>query len=328
MTERSPFLSAGWGRHQTRGLSFGNDDGPACQGSRFEPEFGSDRPHLGNTGSNGLNLPFAGTFTTDERVVFSITNPSDLPHPTSLHPVIVAVQGNAVKGVGVSGSRSLGHKPKRPRVSGVGVFGSSSGGDGVIGLCTSNAHAGVSATNDSGGYGVWARGTPGGHFESNGSDGVVGLCFSNAHAGVSAINDSGGFGVWARGRPGGHFESSGSDGVVGWCFSNAHAGVSAINDSGGFGVWARGTPAGHFEANVEVTGILNIGGFPDVAATIRFLIQAVGSPGPPGRRGYRVHRGFRGHLEREGAPGPPGPPGPRGLDGPPGPGGPPEPPAP
>jgi hypothetical protein len=23
---------------------------PACQGSRFEPEFGSDRPHLGNTG--------------------------------------------------------------------------------------------------------------------------------------------------------------------------------------------------------------------------------------------------------------------------------------
>src|ERR1700730_13258347 len=27
MTERSPFLSAGWGRYQTRGLSFANYDG-------------------------------------------------------------------------------------------------------------------------------------------------------------------------------------------------------------------------------------------------------------------------------------------------------------
>ena len=120
------------------------------------------------------------------------------------------------------------------------------------------------------------------------------MCTSNAHAGVSATNDSGGYGVWARGTPGGHFESNGSDGVVGLCFSNAHAGVSAINDRGGFGVWARGTPAGHFEANVEVTGILNIGGFPDVAATIRFLIQAVGSPGPPGPSGLQGPPGFQG----------------------------------
>ena len=48
MTERSPFLSAGWGRYQTRGLSFANYDGSSLPSSRWEPELGSDRPHLGN----------------------------------------------------------------------------------------------------------------------------------------------------------------------------------------------------------------------------------------------------------------------------------------
>jgi hypothetical protein len=156
--------------------------------------------------SNGLNLPFAGTFATDAQVVFSITNPANPPSPTTLHPVITAIAGNAVKGVGVSGTSQTGSGVAGNSNSGVGVFGSSQASDGVVGLCTSNAHAGVSATNDSGGFGVWARGTPGGHFESGSSDGVVGLCASNAHAGVSATNDSGGFGVWARGTPAGHFE--------------------------------------------------------------------------------------------------------------------------
>ena len=31
---------------------FRNRSAPACQGSRFEPEIGSDRPHLGNTGED------------------------------------------------------------------------------------------------------------------------------------------------------------------------------------------------------------------------------------------------------------------------------------
>jgi hypothetical protein len=31
MTERSPFLSAGWGRYQTRGLSFASYDGSSLQ---------------------------------------------------------------------------------------------------------------------------------------------------------------------------------------------------------------------------------------------------------------------------------------------------------
>jgi hypothetical protein len=156
--------------------------------------------------NNGLNLPFAGTLATDEQVVFSITNPADPPRPTTLHPVITAIAGNAVKGIGVSGTSQTGSGVAGNANSGVGVFGSSQAGDRVLGLSTSNAHAGVSATNDSGGFGVWGRGTPGGHFESKGGDGVVGLCASNAHAGVSATNDSGGFGVWARGTPAGHFE--------------------------------------------------------------------------------------------------------------------------
>src|SRR5260370_5507542 len=50
---------------------------------------------------------------------------------------------------------------------GYGVKGTSAGGDGVLGISTSNAHAGVSAINDSGGFGMWARGTPAGHFQGN-----------------------------------------------------------------------------------------------------------------------------------------------------------------
>ena len=218
--------------------------------------------------SNGLNLPFAGTISNNQQAAFSVTNTGD-PRG-SAHPKVVAVEGSAPKGIaisgtsqqatGVTGESQTGSGVAGNSNSGVGVFGSSQAGDGVVGLSTSSAHAGVSATNDSGGFGVWGRGTPGGHFESNGSDGVVGLCTSSAHAGVSATNDSGGFGVWGRGTPGGFFESNGSDGVVGLCASNAHAGVSATNDSGGSGVWARGTPAGYFVGDVEVTGTATIDG--------------------------------------------------------------------
>jgi hypothetical protein len=47
------------------------------------------------------------------------------------------------------------------------VGGTSTGGDGVLGISTSNVHAGVSAINDSGGFGVFARGNPAGHLEGN-----------------------------------------------------------------------------------------------------------------------------------------------------------------
>jgi hypothetical protein len=51
--------------------------------------------------------------------------------------------------------------------SGTGVKGTSIGGDAIVGVSSSKVHAGVSAVNDSGGFGVWARGTPAGHFEGN-----------------------------------------------------------------------------------------------------------------------------------------------------------------
>jgi hypothetical protein len=68
--------------------------------------------------------------------------------------------GDGVLGVGKNGVHGVGSS-----ADGHGVFGENSGGDAVVGLCTSTGkHAGVSATNDSGGYGVWARGTPAGYF--------------------------------------------------------------------------------------------------------------------------------------------------------------------
>jgi hypothetical protein len=51
--------------------------------------------------------------------------------------------------------------------SGTGVKGTSQGGDAVAGFSSSNAHAGVAAINDSGGFGVWASGTPAGHFQGD-----------------------------------------------------------------------------------------------------------------------------------------------------------------
>jgi len=49
----------------------------------------------------------------------------------------------------------------------VGVKGTSVGGDAIIGVSTSKDHAGVSAVNGSGGFGLWASGTPAGHFQGD-----------------------------------------------------------------------------------------------------------------------------------------------------------------
>jgi hypothetical protein len=104
------------------------------------------------------------------------------------------------------------------------VSGESAGGDGVLGRSSSPQHAGVSAVNDKGGFGVWARGTPGGHFEATGTDALFGTSTANAIVGVSTSPD--------------------------------HSGVLGMNDSGGYGVWGRGRVAGHFEGDVEVVGTL------------------------------------------------------------------------
>jgi hypothetical protein len=147
-----------------------------------------------------------------------------------------------------------------------------------LGISAVNQNAGVFATNDTGGFGVWARGTPGGHFESAGSNGVHGQTGSATDSGVWGENTGGGYGVSgstnSQFQPGagvtagvwGNNSGSGAgvkgtspagDGVLGFSHALGHAGVSAVNDSrgeNGYGLWASGTPAGHFEGDVEVLG--------------------------------------------------------------------------
>jgi hypothetical protein len=82
-------------------------------------------------------------------------------------------------GYGVSGSTNSQFQPGAGGTAGVwgnnagsgmGVKGTSTGGDGVLGYCSADGHAGVSAVNDGKGmnsYGIWAAGTPAGHFEGD-----------------------------------------------------------------------------------------------------------------------------------------------------------------
>jgi hypothetical protein len=86
------------------------------------------------------------------------------------------VYGTSASSYGVYGSISSAFVPGPAVVAGVwgentgtgtGVKGTSQGGDAVAGFSSSGQHAGVSAVNDSGGFGLWARGTPAGHFQGN-----------------------------------------------------------------------------------------------------------------------------------------------------------------
>ena len=98
-------------------------------------------------------------------------------HGWSVSPTDSGVWGeNTGAGYGVSGSTNSIFQPG-PNVtagvwgsnsgSGAGIKGTSSGGDGVLGYSSSSFHAGVSAVNDGHGFGVWASGTPAGHFDGD-----------------------------------------------------------------------------------------------------------------------------------------------------------------
>jgi hypothetical protein len=153
-------------------------------------------------------------------------------------------------GVGVAGSS----------VNGVGVLGTSTNSSAIQGTSQSSEHAGVAAINDSGGetaFGVWARGSPAGHFETTTDwDALFATTSSPKHAGVSANNTSPasgdvptGFGLWAS--------------------------------SNNTGIYSRGTPAGYFEGDVLVTGdlvLVNTSG--DVAED--FDVEAEPLNGEPG----------------------------------------------
>jgi hypothetical protein len=193
--------------------------------------------------------------STDKTPAVSGTSSSPATSTSSPTP------GNAIGVIGSSGSN-------------VGVVGYSSTNDAVYGLSHSSQHAGVSANNDSGGYGLWASGTTAGCFSGDVrivgdavNDALNSLSHSPQHAGVSANNDAGGFGLWASGTVAGYFKGNVqvagdavNDAFNSLSHSPAHAGVSANNDAGGFGLWASGTTAAYFQGNVEMVGNASVSG--------------------------------------------------------------------
>ena len=145
--------------------------------------------------------------------------------------------------------------------TGTGVKGTSAGGDAVLGYSKASNHAGVAAVNNSGGFGVWARGTPAGHFEGDaGAVGVEAQGGSNS-AGVVGIGGSpNGPGVIGLGGPGPipdfiHAETvaAGVCGIGGPTGGGANGpGIVGISGTGfpslslnteNVGIWAQGPKA-------------------------------------------------------------------------------------
>jgi hypothetical protein len=164
--------------------------------------------------------------------------------PGSAGPIELPGSGTGVVGTSGSGTGVYGGSD-----SGVGLQGSSNSSDAVQGTSKSPQHAGVSGVNDSGGFGVWARGSPAGHFESSkgfaveavGTDNVDidtinSQSASRNHAAVAAWNNSGGFGLWASSmvRPGPETPSVGGIGLYaqGATYAALFQGLVQVNGDG------------------------------------------------------------------------------------------------
>jgi hypothetical protein len=148
--------------------------------------------------SNGITFPFFGPANTDTPA-FLIEQSGSTATAAAICGVAVQKSGAGAEGIlglgrngvhGVSGSPSdsgvwgentnggfgVSGSTNSQSAAGVwgdnqgtgqGVKGTSAGGDAILGISKSKDHSGVSAVNDSGGFGVWGRGTPAGHFEGN-----------------------------------------------------------------------------------------------------------------------------------------------------------------
>ena len=128
--------------------------------------------------------------------------------------------------------------------TGMGIFGDSTGGNGVQGHTSSGAASGVAGVNDGPGAGVYGQGNAGGaglygngtatgdgvYGRGDGANGVEG--YSQFGTGVRGSSGTG-FGVWGS--------STTFDGVHGDTASN-HAGVAGLNTAQGIGVY--GSSAG------------------------------------------------------------------------------------
>ena len=139
---------------------------------------------------------------------------------------------------------------------GNGVYGRSKNANGVVGYSSATGHNGVAGVNDEGnGNGVYGRSkrASGVYGESAGFNGVLGVTTANGHAGVAGVCDTGvGNGVYGRSKE--------ASGVVGYSSSDAHAAVAGANDnSAGIGIYGKGGRlAGLFDGDVEVKGDIRL----------------------------------------------------------------------
>lgn len=154
------------------------DDGvPAVSGTsvRILGDPGAFGGGTGVWGTSGTGVGVHGDSRTGDGVI-GISNKNGV-HGVSSSASDSGVWGeNDRKGYGVSGSTNSDFQPSPAITAGVwgsnagggaGVKGTSQAGDGVVGFSSASGHAGVSANNTVGGYGLWAQGTPAGHFEGN-----------------------------------------------------------------------------------------------------------------------------------------------------------------
>jgi len=133
--------------------------------------------------SNGLTLPFAGTFDSDKQV-FAITQPAQ--GGTAIWAFSGGLKKDGSPGIGVAGTSYAG---------GTGVQGVSDSGSGVHGQ--SDRGTGIYGSSKDGRAIVGV---------SQSQDAINGTSSSQQHAGVSANNNAGGFGLWAKAKIAGYFD--------------------------------------------------------------------------------------------------------------------------
>ena len=151
------------------------EGGPGVHGRAGIADSGVWGEHPGLPGQAGVGVGVKGTSVSGDGIYG--TGAHNGVHGQTASSGDSGVWGdNTGGGYGVSGSTNSAYQPGASGTagvwgsnsgSGIGVKGTSTNGDAVVGLSTSTTHAGVSAVNDSGGFGLWARGTPAGHFEGD-----------------------------------------------------------------------------------------------------------------------------------------------------------------
>jgi hypothetical protein len=181
---------------------------PGVQGISWTGQLILNFPVLGSGvgvfGTSGSGIGVQGISSSSDGVFGQGKNGV---HGHSPSPTDSGVWGESTgAGYGVSGSTNSATAAGvwgDNQGTGAGVKGTSAGGDGVLGSSASSQHAGVSAINTAGGYGVWAKGKTAGYFESTGgwaiqvvstadADGINVSSKSQSHAAVSGTNTGGG----------------------------------------------------------------------------------------------------------------------------------------